>query len=90
MDLMDTEQEVSKMPPQGMMALLLALVKRFGLDSIQTTNGIYAINQQSSSWELRVPSEEMDDASAFVTDLLIQIEDEYRENYAVLVLPKAA
>jgi hypothetical protein len=71
--------------PQGLMVLLLELAQRFGVDAIQSGTMVYALEQQSS-WELRVPQEKMDEASQFVTDLLLRIEDQYRENYAVRVL----
>ena len=75
--------------PQGLLVLLIELAKHFGVEAIQIGTAVYAIEQQPS-WEVRVPADQTDEASQFVTELLLKIEDQYRENYAVLVLPEAA
>lgn len=75
--------------PQGFVVLFVELARRYGTDALQYPPMACIAHDGAPILELRVPEDRMDEASQFVADLTVQIEDQYRENYSVLVLKAA-
>lgn len=82
-------EEMEQTVPRGLLWLFHTLVTEYGADAVDFAPGMASAANSQLTLEISVDADHFDDALTFVSSLALKVEDEYRELYAIAVLPRS-
>jgi hypothetical protein len=76
-------------PPPGFLRLFAAVITRYGSEAFHATElgASIEVGPTAGVFTLTVPAEAFDSASQFAAALCVEIEENFSERYALIVLP---